>query len=145
MKTTAKVRIGAEVKDIPLSQITLLFHDGAEDIEIVDPEVLVIDPQLTVDTARTIADEVWLEVRANPAFKHLFKLIWTERDPPVSLSGASASMLHTIGLILLLRHAQVHNMLSFVRWPETYLHPRNQAGLADVLAVLTKGASDDNE
>jgi hypothetical protein len=143
MKTHVLVKINdEEPQQVALSDLTLLIHgDGNLKIQILDPDVQEITPETTVAQARELTPDDWADIRMKPEFRKMFKFVWPALDtPPMFLEGMSLSMLHTVGLLCLLAHCAVNEKIPLIRFPETYLHPRNQAGLADLFIYLSGGA-----
>ena len=141
MKTHILVQINDEPpKEVALADLTLLFHgEGVLSIKILDPDVVEITPETTVAQARELTHDDWAAIRMSPVFRRMFKFIWPALDaPPMFLDGMSLSMLHTVGLLCLLAHC-TEGKIPLIRFPETYLHPRNQSGLADLFLYLRNG------
>ena len=134
---TIRVLLDGEPHDIPLEKLTLMFHEGGVDVQVDDPSVMEITPEQTVACARGLTDDDWQVLRLNPLFKACYGAIWTERPLPGGLSNAAQSVLHTVGLIVLIRRALIEGRHPFIRWPETYLHPRQQSGLGDMLRIIS--------
>ena len=49
---------------------------------------------------------------------------------------------HVVGLIILMTEAVMLGKVPFIKLPETYLHPRHQANLADMLAQWSGNGKD---
>jgi hypothetical protein len=117
--------------------LALLFHNGA--INFVNdrfPHVMEISPTQTRAVADLMTrDGQWETFRANPSFMALFRLVFPE-EHVLPEAHASSGVRHVAGMIVLLASAQRLGLKPFVRYPEAYLHPKAQLGLADLFLTI---------
>jgi hypothetical protein len=135
-----KLKIDADVVDLADDKpLTLMFHDGSLNIRPYDGDVAMIDPAFTLWTAdQVVKNGEWEQARDNPSFVRLWRLVWGDIDPPMKLELSNEGMRHTAGLILGCIGALLNHRRVFIKLPETYLHPKQQGGLADMLLALTE-------
>ena len=114
--------------------LTLVFHDGGRKVDV--PDAVEINPETTVALMRkTVEHGGWPLLARSPAFVAYWACVWGEA-PPEDAATLNLAQLHTAGMIVMLRGAIKANQRVFLRQPETYLHPRQQANLADLLMLL---------
>ena len=117
--------------------IALLFHNGS--INFVNdrfPHIMEISPTQTLAMADIMTrDGLWESFRLNPSFMRLFRFVFPAPAHPCE--GASTGVRHVAGMIVLFAAAQTHGLKPFVRFPESYLHPKAQLGLADMFIALS--------
>ena len=130
-----------QLSQVPTDKpINLLFHDGTVNIKNDRPDVYEITPSMTVAVAEKLADDDWARLRRHPRFLRDYTLVFPDTAPPEgSLKDAVAAVQHIVGLLLLTQAAVAAGKTPFWRWPEAYLHPKQQLGLGDLLIALTKG------
>jgi hypothetical protein len=101
--------------------------------------VAEIDPTFCQWAAQRLHDNgEWAALRDTPRFRELWALVWKDTPPPESIGDANEAMRHTAGLILGTVGAIRANKPIMLKFPETYFHPGQQAGLADLMLELTK-------
>lgn len=142
MPDSLKIRIGKDEHTLETKPITLIAHRG-ENITPLDEDVILIDPTETVKKADALSDSDWTQLRILPQFVEMWKLVFTKDDPPANLKGEGLGYRHVVGLILLLCEAVVANKRPYVRFPESYLHPSAQLGLADLFIRFSTGGNKD--
>lgn len=135
--TTEKILANGQEHEIETAPLTLLCHPGELHIEV--PSRVEINPETTVARARQLTHAEWKDVRQNDRFLHMWKMVWGETEPPQDIQVRHQAFQHTAGLIISLAECIAGGKQPFVRTPETYLHPRQQVGLADLFAFLSKG------
>jgi hypothetical protein len=122
----------SEVKtDAP---INLLFHDGIDEIENDRDDTVTIDPMQTLAMAHSVIDSHWDELKRNLAFMHKFRMVYGDLglpDHPLHLHGNGVK--HVVGLILLTDAALNLGLNPLWKFPESYLHPKFQLGLGDLI------------
>lgn len=124
-------------------RLTLICHPGDATVRPVDPAVAVIDPAFCQWAAQRLHDNgEWDALRNTRRFQYLWALVWKETPPPENLGEANEAMRHTAGLILGTVGAIRANKQIMLKFPETYLHPGQQSGLADLVLELTKEESE---
>ena len=134
MNTMNTMKLSAVNADRP---INLICHKG--DINVVnDTERVELDPQRTVAAADSLgAADVRMLVQF-PRFQKLYQLVMGANthlliDSDTPMNEQPLGVRHVIGLILLGEHAISEGRQLFLRQPESYLHPSQQVGLADLL------------
>jgi hypothetical protein len=124
---------GAE-HEVEAKPLTLLFHDGGRKVDV--PEAVEINPETTVAMMRkTVEHGGWPLLSRSPAFVAYWACVWGEA-PPEDGASLNLAQLHVAGMIVMLRGAIRANKPIFLRQPETYLHPKQQANLADLLMLM---------
>lgn len=134
----------ARLSDIPDHRVplTLMFHDGTMKIENDLPDVMDIAPSLTLALAGKMdagegKGEGWENFRRNESFMRLFRYVFPE-EHIVPNRGASTGVRHIAGMIVALALARASGLRAALRFPESYLHPKAQLGLADMLIDLSQ-------
>lgn len=122
--------------EVEVKPLTLVCHPGEVKVDV--PGRVEINPEATVACARSLSEEEWVGLSGMPDFLDLWKLVWGDFPFP---AGGTANLghLHTVGLILLLAECILERKQPFIRLPETYLHPKQQAGLADLFVRFSSG------
>lgn len=121
--------------------LCLLFHNGTVNTVNDREDTMEISPEQTLAVAQTMSrDNLWESFRANESFMHLFRFVFPE-DRITPEDGASTAVRHVAGMIVLLAAAQRHGLRPFLRFPESYLHPKAQLGLADMMIFLSGGSN----
>lgn len=134
-----KLIVNNEEFDVADKRLTLVMHDGTQNVRAVDDDVATIDPTFTAWIAkRLIEHDEWPPLRDAPKFRALWALVWGDTPPPEKLENGNDAMRHTAGLIVGTIGAIRANKRIFLKMPETFLHPRQQLGLADLCLELTK-------
>jgi hypothetical protein len=122
--------VGKDKHEIDVERITLIVKGGEVD-DIDTPSRIMIEPTDTL----THAGRLGHELAPHPETERLVGIVFPKG--PV----ASRGYLHTLGLIdLSLRYRDQGKAFGW-RYPETYLYPKEQCQLADVLIELTKESS----
>jgi hypothetical protein len=117
--------------------ITLFFHDGTVMLNCTDEDAVEITPEETVRTTNSLGAGEWAELQAHFTFRHWFKKIYGI-GMPESNKVAPLAAKHVAGLILLTLKAIRHGKKPLLRFPETYLHPKQQVELADFIIELSR-------
>ena len=135
------VTINGEPHEVEAKPLTLLFHNGPESVEVSDS--VTVDPIATVRYADNLSNSEYAALASDPTFRRLFALVWGDVLPPATrrlLRASNLGIRHTVGMICIIASARFHvpHRRIFLRLPESYLHPKQQVGLADLLIVLTK-------
>lgn len=135
-----------KLSEIPADKrLNLVFHKGDVAINNDRPDTIEITPAQTLEVARGIDGNAWVWLKEQPSFMRLLRMVFPEDQfdlPPIPLQQHGTGMQHVVGLIVLLRHAQKQGKTPFVRYPESYLHPSQQVGLADLFNAMTKPEKD---
>lgn len=142
MTDTLKVRIDKDEHTLETKPLTVICHRDEMKITPLDEDVVLIDPTETVKVADALSDSDWTQLRILPQFVELWKLVFTKDDLPANLKNEGLGYRHVVGLILLLCETVVANKRPYVRFPESYLHPSAQLGLADLFIRLSTGGKD---
>lgn len=131
-----EVLIDGEPHKIDLRRLNLLFHDGNANIMITDPRVIEINPIQTVGITRAMPDDMYEYLRQSAEANRLFAMVMKVNIP--ERDKANQAHMHVLGLIVMMVGAIKDGLVPFLRLPESYLHPGQQTGLADLLLELTK-------
>jgi hypothetical protein len=125
----------AKLSEVPTdAPINLLFHDGTGEIINDRDDAVTIDPVQTLVMADAVSAEQWGELKHNLAFMHKFRMVFGDlglADHPLRQHGKGVQ--HVVGLILLTDTAIGMGLNPFWRLPESYLHPKYQLGLGDLI------------
>lgn len=115
-------------------RINLLFHDGVDEIKNDRDDTVTIDPTQTLVMADAVSDTHWRELKHNLAFMQKFRTVFGDLglpDHPLQQHGTGVR--HVVGLILLTDAAISVGLNPFWKLPESYLHPKFQLGLGDLI------------
>jgi hypothetical protein len=123
MKET--IFIGKDRHDIEVKPITLVVKGGEVD-DIDAPARFMIEPEHTLHHAGKVK-------QLHPRTQELVNIVFPGGEV------ASRGYLHVVGLIDLTLKLTEKGVQVGWRYPETYLYPKEQCQLADVLVKLTKG------
>jgi predicted ATPase len=124
--------VDTEIETAPL---TLLFHQG--DVQIEARNRCQVDPETTLEACKEMSEYDWHKIRESKQFKDMFKKVFFDMEPPEFIHSEGLGVRHVVGMIVLIKLAQHHNVPVFIRYPESYLHPRYQLGLGDLLSSLS--------
>lgn len=116
--------------------INLLCHDGSVNVSV--PDAVEINPAATVALVERAGQSGWTGLWLSARFMELWRLVWADVEMPERLDKATIGMRHVAGMIVMLVGAQSAGKRAFLRLPETYLHPKQQCGLADLLIKLSQ-------
>jgi len=124
-----------KLSEVPTDKpINLLFHEGTQVIENDREDTVTIDPTQTLVMADAVSDTNWKALKHNRAFMHKFRMVFGDLGlPDHPLQQLGSGVKHIVGLILLTDTAIELGLNPFWRLPESYLHPKHQAGLGDLL------------
>lgn len=132
----------SEVKELQGDEaIKIMCHKG--DIDIVNdrPDVFEINPERTLKAASIIDEDGWRYLKTSAPFMRYFRMIFPDYvldDTP--LAAQPVGVRHAVGLIVASVGAVKAGHVIFWKFPETYLHPLQQLGLADFAIALTDGS-----
>lgn len=135
--TTERVYADGHPHDLEVKPVTLLCHQGGIRIDV--PGRIEISPEYTVKVADRMTDDDLTALWQSADGRKLWGFVFTDREPPATMQGAPLDVRHVVGMIVCIYLAVVHGKGLFFRCPETYLHPRNQVGLADLFIYLSNG------
>lgn len=112
-----------------------------QDLEVDQDDIFLIDPESTIATADALSQEQWETYKNTPHFVHLFNIVFggsiiLSREPRIQ--GAGSGVRHVVGMLILLSHAENLGKRPLLRYPETCLHQKIQARLADLFIELSK-------
>jgi hypothetical protein len=138
---TITITADGQPLDIETKPLTVICHPGEQEIACSDPNVVTIDAEATVAFARSLTPERWQALRGYPQFAALWRLVWGDVAPPEDLAKSNLGMRHVVGLIVLTTAAVRERRTPLVKLPETYLHPRQCLGLADLFTTIQKGGA----
>lgn len=120
-----------EIKSQPL---TVLCHPG--EMEIEAPDHVLVDPETTVKAANELEPDQWALIREHERFLGWWKTLWYEVPPPENLAKANLAIRHSVGMCLLLLEAGVGQKPIFLKLPETYMHPKQQAAMISFIHAI---------
>lgn len=124
----------SEIKDKLDDKINLLFHDGTDDIHNDIDGVILIDPSITLATSDAINDDMWRSLKHDEGFMHKFRLVFGDLGlPDHSLKQHGTGVRHIVGLIVATDLVMQIGKSPFWKMPESYLHPKYQLGLGDLI------------
>jgi len=128
---TETVYIGKEPVTIKLAPITLMFNAGYKNTFY--PDRVMIDADMTIAHFRQLAE-------ISPFVAAFFKMVVPDYPYEINVANlreAVPGFQHLAGLLdLSLRFILQRRKFGW-RYPETYLHPKYQANLADVMITLS--------
>lgn len=141
MAEKIRVTLGKEQFDITAGdRLTLLCHKGLENPKVVG--AIEVTPEKTVATANHFFghdDKRWRAFVSSNAM--LLGLVFGEEMPCIETTAYSdqpISVRHIAGMMIHLSVISAHGRRAYLRMPETYLHPLQQLGLADLLVALSQ-------
>jgi hypothetical protein len=115
-----------------------LYHNGTVNMVNDREDTMEISPVQTLAVAQLMdRDNLWESFRANDSFMQLFRFVFPEEHIAPERK-ASTGVRHVSGMIVLLAAARRDRLRAFLRFPESYLHPKAQLGLADMMISLSK-------
>lgn len=131
----ATILVDGKVTEIETRRITLLAHKG--DVHLMPDGQVEIGPEQTLGRADLVSDEEWIRLMGDPTFRELMELVLGDIFPLVPrLKDCGMGVRHITGMILMFLELQP-GQTPFVRYPESFLHPRSQTMLADFFIRLT--------
>lgn len=119
--------------------LTVLVHQGGMEVSLLDDDIATITAEDTVAMATNTPQAEWDEVRKLDRFLALYNKVFDGAAPPVVLKSAPLDVRHIVGMIFLIAKALSEGKRPFIKLPETYLHPKQQAQLASMLVDMQKG------
>jgi hypothetical protein len=123
--------------DVEVRPITLICHHGNVALQV--PGRVEIGPEQTLARTGQMTQPEWDQWRKLPPFAHGFKTVFNDQELPERLPSADMGVRHIVGLLVLLIETVVAGGKPFLRLPESFLHPRYQLNLADLLVQLSNG------
>lgn len=125
---TEELLIDGDAHKIEVKPLTLIFNPHSN---VVYPERTMIDPEMTLKYFEQMPE-------LDPVTAYLFKIV-VQDFAPVTLTNlrtAHVGFRHLAGLIQLSLTLLVQNVKFGWRYPETYLHPKYQGNLCDLLLLF---------
>lgn len=126
MKET--IFVDREQHEIETKPVTLVFNSSCATYY---PDRIMIDPEMTLKKFR--------ELKELNAFQiGLFRKVVPDVQPVTlsALQGGHVGFQHLMGLVACTLELLLMRRPFGWKWPETYLHPKYQGNLADVLILL---------
>lgn len=126
-----KVFFGEEEHEIQVSPITLVFNTSPEESTYM--ERIMITPEMTLDYYRSLREIDYYTAR-------FFKMAVPDFDQEVTKENINKCVLgfqHLIGLFSLSLNFMLQGVKFGWKYPESYLHPKYQANLADILIAFS--------
>ncbi len=123
------VFVDNEEHKIETKPITLVFNSSCQTYY---PDRLMIDPEMTLKKFSELTELNVFQCR-------LFQKVIPDFEPVTlkSLQNAHQGFKHIMGLISLSLEFMLIRRPFGWKWPETYLHPKYQGNLADLLILLS--------
>ena len=133
---SAEITIDGESHEIEEKPITVVAHDGA--VNVGAPGHVNIDPMNALFRVDILGEQEWHDWR--PKLVENFKMVFgDDMRLPASVNTLQAGHLgrrHVVGLLIMIEETLKQGHRPFIRMPETYLHPKQQLGLGDMLIKL---------
>jgi len=132
----------SEHKNIDLSKpITLIATDGTVEVEADLPHIATITPADTVKFAQEMTEADFESLKKSEHFMKYFNIVFKgEIKLTASLAKyESMGIQHVIGMIVLIAKAIAEEKTPYLKHPESYLHPKFQAQLADMVIAFNPG------
>ena len=135
--------MNAKTSELPPTEapIVLVYKSDTSDLDVDSPDIVLISPDETMETARNISIEQWEQYKKSSVFRTLFDIVFggsidLEKEPDIQHAGSGA--MHIVGMLIMLAHAENLGKRPLLRYPETSLNPRIQPRLADLVTYLSK-------
>jgi hypothetical protein len=127
MKET--VFVDKQAHKIDVKPVTLVFNSSCATFY---PDRLMIDPEMTLAKFRQLTE-------LNPFQIGLFSKVIPDFTPVTlnSLTAGHVGFQHVMGLMAYTLELMLIRKPFGWKWPETYLHPKYQGNLADVMILLS--------
>jgi hypothetical protein len=143
MPTETVIANGEDLHDVEVKPLTIICHHGGLRIEPTGTR-RVVGPLETVEAAEKIEAEEYAQRLATGGYHAAFKLVFEQGETPDAvlpenirdLRAAPLSVKHIVGMLILLQDCARDGVQSYIRYPESYLHPKQQCGLADLFIRL---------
>jgi hypothetical protein len=117
---------------LPANRITAIVHPG--DMTVEAPDHFPIGPEQTIECSRSLEQDQWEQIRAEPNFVRFWDILWGNQSvPPEVLAKGNLATRHAVGLILLILKARAEGLKMHIMYPETYLHPMQQRMLMSLI------------
>jgi|SRR5581483_222237 len=139
MPNTLRIKANETEHEVETKPITVICHSGDVNLKPLSEDVLEITPTETVATADNLSEPEWALLKTIPVFQKAWNCVFPDIQPPATLKGEGLGYRHIVGMIIMLAKAATMNKRPYVRFPETYLHPKAQCGLADLFIVFMRG------
>ena len=144
-----EVIINGQKETVEVKPITLFY---GYDFNLKVPDAVVIDTRESFQIAANLTEEDIRAANHSPIFRACFKTVLRDEmyKLPKDLAtfrGEGAGVKAVFVLVMLTLNSIVQNIELFqrgeliinIKYPETCLHPREQANLGDLLIKLTTG------
>ena len=141
--TTEKIIVNDTCEhSVEVKRLTLLCH--RDDMRITVAGRVRIDPEATVARARSLTPEDWRELGECAPVTGLYNTVFTDGSGrnsslpwPLNTGLASLAQLHVVGMLLLIAECLQDGKQPLLVLPETYLHPAQQTGIAQMLIRIS--------
>lgn len=137
------ILVDGEPVEIKTQPLTVLVHQGEMNIEA--PDRVLIGAEQTVACANELEPDQWALIRVEPNFIRFWNALWEPIPPPEDLRKSNLAMRHTVGMILLLVECLSEGKRPFLQLPETYMHPKQQARIINMLMAISPGTFKDSK
>lgn len=130
---------------VEAAPLTLICHAG--NMNIRKDDAVVISPEETVLFCKELTRGNFNALTGNPLFVKCWSLVFSKYPDGEHYIGIPVyenrdqllPAAHMIGLLGLIFECVALQRKIFLKFPETYLHPANQANLADMFVFLFTG------
>lgn len=125
------VFIGKDEVKLKLAPVTVVYSQAYKNTFY--PDRVMIDPEMTIKHFNQLRE-------ISPFAAAFFKIVVPDYPEEItinSLKGAAPGLQHLIGLFELSLHFTLQRQKFGWKHPETYLHPKYQANLADALIAFS--------
>lgn len=123
--------VGRDEVKLKLAPITLVYSQAYQNTFY--PDRVMIDSEMTIKYFNQLRE-------ISPFAAAFFKIVVPDYPDPItmdSLKGAAPGFQHLIGLLDLSLQFILQKRKFGWKYPETYLHPKYQANLADVMITFS--------
>lgn len=135
----ATILVNGKQTEIETKRITLVCHSG--NVHLMPDGQVEIGPEQTIARANQVTREEWQTLQADPAFRELIEMVIGAGVFPMihDLAQCGMGVRHITGMILMFAELE-EGQTPYVRYPESFLHPRSQTALADFFIRMTGGS-----
>ncbi|WEU67360.1 hypothetical protein [Xanthomonas phage JGB6] len=127
--------------------LSIICHTDDIEVENDDPNTEVITATHTLAMADKFTARTWELAQQDEDFKYRLGLVFPHidivQDERKTLGEYPVAIRHIVGLIICTNKAINTGKRPWWKYPETYLHPRSQTGLAELAASYIKHGKED--
>lgn len=134
------VLLDGKPHEVEVKPLTLICSNGGVRVDV--PSRVEISPRHTVPFLEEMPDNSWDNWRQDLEFQRLYKIVHPDgkilATAHSDLPERTLGEMHVAGMVMQLLICLRAGRQPFVRLPETYLHPAQQAQLAELFLELQK-------